>query len=69
MKKLFILTLALSLPLAQFAKADNDKEKHRREADAAEAQRGQQVAPPAAQPPRRLGRPLAQQSQRRVAPR
>lgn len=68
MKKLFILTLALSLPLAQFAKADNDKEKHRRQADAAEAQRGQQAAPPAAQPPRRLGRPSAQQSQRRVAP-
>lgn len=48
MKKLILLTLVLSLPLAQMASADNDKErkKHKRQAD---EQRSEQAARPTSQ--------------------
>jgi hypothetical protein len=66
MKKLLLLTLALSLPLAQMVRADNDKDrkKHKRQAEAAAVQRGQQGARPAAHAVRRP----VQTTQRRAAP-
>ncbi len=65
MKKLLLLTLALSLPLAQMVRADNDKDRkrHKRQAEAAGAQRGQQAARPAAHAVRRP----AQTTRRRAA--
>ena len=70
MKKLIVLTLALSLPLAQLVRADNDKDRkrHKRQAEAADVQRGQQSAPQASQKVRRPVRQSAQAPQRRVAP-
>ena len=55
MKKLLLLTLALSLPLAQVTRADNDKDRRHRKARAEE-----RASQRAAQP--------AQQAQRRVMP-
>jgi hypothetical protein len=47
MKRLLLLTLALSLPLAQMVRADNDKDRrrHRREADRPSPEAAQPVRP------------------------
>ena len=51
MKKLLLLTLALSLPLAPVMRAENenDKKKHKRQAEAAAENRGEQAATPVRQ--------------------
>jgi hypothetical protein len=66
MKKLLLLTLALSLPLAQMVRAENDneKKKHKRQAEGAAEQRSQEAGRPATQV---AHRPV-QQAQRRGAP-
>jgi len=70
MKKLLLLTLVFSLPLAQMVRADNDKDrkKHKREAESAAVQRGQQSSPQAGQTVRHPARQTAQPQQRHVAP-
>jgi hypothetical protein len=77
MKKLLVLTLALTLPLAQVVRADDDtdkKKKRKHQAEVAEEQRSQQAArsrqKAADQPvkqPAPPGRPGAAQTQRTVA--
>jgi hypothetical protein len=49
MKRLLLLTLALSLPLGQVARADNDKERRRHKRDAAEEARQEASQPKAPQ--------------------
>ncbi len=68
MKKLLFFMLALSLPLAQVAKADNDNDRKRakRPAESAAQQRDQQSARPAAQAVRRPVRQSAQQANRGI---
>ena len=63
MKKLLLLTLALSLPLSQVLSAenDNDKKKHKRQTEVAAENRGRQVAPP-------VGHAFRQPVQRNLAP-
>ena len=69
MKKLLFLTLVLSFSLAQVMRADNDKKRHKRQAEATtEDDRSQSTAPagPAVRQPVR--RPVQQQAQRKAAP-
>lgn len=68
MKKLFFLMLALALPLAQVAKADNDKDRKRakRPSENAVQQRGQQSARPAALTAQRPARQFNQQANRGI---
>ena len=61
MKRLLLVTLALSLPLAQMVQADNDRKKHKREAEPAAENRAQPAAPA-------VHRPVPQQGPRKIAP-
>lgn len=68
MKKLLLLTLALSLPIAQVTRADNnnDRKKHRQEAEAAAAQRAEAAKHPPARATQHPVRHSAQPAQNRA---
>ncbi len=71
MKKLLLVTLALSLSAAQVMRADdNDRKKNRRQADSAAEARPQRSAPArqAVRQPVRQPQRVQQQAQRRVVP-